>query len=79
MNWLIFLLSGIIIGIIVGVLIDRDTVNKYFNRIRKVKIKNSENVSDIITIKQELKQARKNKRLERRERRKARKDTIMDK
>jgi len=71
MAWYGFLLLGIIIGLVGGVLIDRDTVNKYYNKIRKVKIKNSQDVSDVVTIKQELKEAKKKKReIKREDRRK---------
>ena len=73
MNWIISGLIGVIIGLILGVVIDRDTVNKYFNKIRKVKVKNSENVSDLITIdqlKEKLKTQKQKKRAERRARRK---------
>ena len=71
MTWLVWLLAGFSAGIIVGVLIDRDTVNKYYNKIRKVKVKNSENVSDVVSIKQEIKEAKKKKRLLRRDKRRS--------
>ena len=51
MTW--FLL-GVIVGIIIGVLIDRDTVYKYANKIRKVKIKKSHDISDVIDINQKI-------------------------
>ena len=58
MAWyLVAFLIGIIIGLIGGVLIDRDTVNKYYNKIRKVKVKGDDNtVTDLVTIKKELRQ-----------------------
>ena len=70
MAWyLVVGLGGVIIGLILGVLIDRDTVNKYYNKIRKVKVKGDDNtVTDLldVTIKKE---SRKNKRQIRRENR----------
>lgn len=69
MTWFTGMLIGIIIGLIGGVLIDRDTVNKYANKIRKVKIKNSQDISDVIDIKTEIKEAKKKKRQIRRENR----------
>ena len=69
MSWYGFFLLGIIIGIITGVLIDRDTINKYANKIRKIKIKDSRNISDVIDIKTQIKEARKKKRQIRRENR----------
>lgn len=72
MNWLTWILIGFSGGLIVGVLIDRDTVNKYFNRIRKVKVKNSENVSDLITIDQLKEKLKQKKRAERRAKRRGR-------
>ena len=68
MTWLIWLLSGIIIGLVGGVIIDRDTVIKYI--VRKIKIKKSSGISDIITIgdlKEEIRKTRKQKRQERRD------------
>jgi hypothetical protein len=65
MTWLVWLLTGVIIGFIGGVLIDRDTVNKYL--IRKIKVKGDGNVTDI-----DLKDLRKNQRDERRRLRKER-------
>ena len=45
------MLIGIIIGLIGGVLIDRDTVNKYYNKIRKVKVKGDDNtVTDLLDV-----------------------------
>ena len=68
MAWyLVVGLAGIIAGLICGVLIDRDTVNKYYNKIRKVKVKGDDNtVTDLVdvTIKKE---SRKNKRQIRRD------------
>ena len=61
MTWLIGMLIGIIIGLIGGVLIDRDTVNKYYNKIRKVKVKGDDNtVTDLVdvTIKKESRKSR---------------------
>ena len=70
MAWyLVVGLGGIIVGLIGGVLIDRDTVNKYYNKIRKVKVKGDDNtVTDLVdvTIKKE---SRKSKRQIRRENR----------
>ena len=68
MAWyLVVGLGGIIVGLIGGVLIDIDTVNKYYNKIRKVKVKGDDNtVTDLVdvTIKKE---SRKNKRQIRRD------------
>jgi hypothetical protein len=76
MTWLVWILAGFSGGIIVGVLIDRDTVNKYYNKIRKVKVKNSENVSDVVSIKQEIKESRKKLRSERRAQRRSKDSSI---
>ncbi len=62
MAWYGFYLLGVITGLVGGVLIDRDTVNKYANKIRKVKIKNSHDISDVIDIKTEIKEAKQKKR-----------------
>ena len=62
MTWFIGMLIGIIIGLIGGVLIDRDTVNKYYNKIRKVKVKGDGNtVTDLISSK-ELREKQKEER-----------------
>ena len=52
MAWyLVVGLAGIIVGLIGGVLIDRDTVNKYYNKIRKVKVKGDDNtVTDLLDV-----------------------------
>ena len=75
MAWYGFFLLGIVAGLILGVLIDRDTVNKYYNKIRKVKIKKSPGVSDVIDIntnismtKKELRQRKRQIRRENRSR-----------
>ena len=69
MTWLIGMLIGIIIGLIGGVLIDRDTVNKYYNKIRKVKVKGDDNtVTDLLDV-AITKESRKSKRQIRRENR----------
>ena len=58
-------LGGMVIGLILGVLIDRDTVNKYFNKIRKVKVKGDDNtVSDLVNI--DLRELKKKQREEKR-------------
>jgi len=58
-------LGGMVIGLILGVLIDRDTVNKYFNKIRKVKVKGNDNtVSDLVNI--DLRELKKKQREEKR-------------
>ena len=60
-----------LVGFFLGVLVDRDTTIRYI--VRKIKIKNSENVSDVVTIddlKKEIKETRRDRRLQRRERRK---------
>ena len=60
-----------LVGFFLGVLVDRDTTIRYI--VRKIKIKNSENVSDVVTIddlKKEIKATRRDRRLQRRERRK---------
>ena len=69
MAWYGFFLLGVIIGLILGVLIDRDTVNKYANKIRKVKIKKSHDISDVIDINTEIKEAKQKKRQIRRKNR----------
>ena len=62
MAWyLVVGLGGIIIGLIGGVLLDRDTVNKYYNKIRKVKVKGDDNtVTDLldVNIKKESRKSR---------------------
>jgi cell division septal protein FtsQ len=63
MNWFTGILIGIIVGFVGGVVIDRDTVNKYL--IRKIKVKGDGNVTDI-----DLKDLRKNQREERKRLRK---------
>ena len=69
MTWLIGMLIGIIIGLIGGVLIDRDTVNKYYNKIRKVKVKGDDNtVTDLLDV-AITKESRKSRRQIRRENR----------
>ena len=69
MTWLIGMLIGIIIGLIGGVLIDRDTVNKYYNKIRKVKVKGDDNtVTDLVDV-AITKESRKTRRQIRRENR----------
>ena len=70
MNWLIFLLTGIILGFIGGVIIDRDTVNKYYNKFRKVKVKNGSTANITIDqlkgeLKEKRREMRRSKRLER--------------
>jgi len=58
-------LGGMIIGFVLGVLIDRDTVNKYYNKIRKVKVKGDDNtVSDLVNI--DLRELKKKQREEKR-------------
>jgi len=65
MTWFVGMLIGIIIGLIGGVLIDRDTVNKYYNKIRKVKVKGDDNtVSDLVNV--DLGELRKKQRKEKR-------------
>ena len=66
MAWyLVVGLGGMVIGLILGVLIDRDTVNKYFNKIRKVKVKGDDNtVSDLVNI--DLRELKKKQREEKR-------------
>jgi len=66
MTW--FLL-GVIAGIIIGVLIDRDTVYKTVQKIAKIKVKKSSNVSDLIDIAPTKKELRQRKREIRRENR----------
>ena len=69
MTWLIGMLAGIIIGLIGGVLIDRDTVNKYYNKIRKVKVKGDDNtVTDLVDV-AITKESRKSRRQIRRDNR----------
>ena len=69
MTWLIGMLIGIIIGLIGGVLIDRDTVNKYYNKIRKVKVKGDDNtVTDLLDV-AITKESRKSRRQIRRDNR----------
>ena len=71
MAWyLVVGLGGIIIGLIGGVLVDRDTVNKYYNKIRKVKVKGDDNtVTDLVdvTIKKESRKSRRQIRRENRQ------------
>ena len=72
MSWFVGMLIGIIIGLIGGVIIDRDTVNKYYNKIRKVKVKGDDNtVSDLVNVDlgELQKKQRKEKRLLRRSKR----------
>ena len=70
MAWyLVVGLAGVIVGLIGGVLIDRDTVNKYYNKIRKVKVKGDDNtVTDLVdvTIKKESRKSRRQIRRENR-------------
>ena len=73
MTW--FLL-GVITGIIIGVLIDRDTVYKTVQKFAKIKIKKSSNISDLIDVNKKLgdislskKESRQRKRQIRRENR----------
>ena len=47
-------LLGVITGIIIGVLIDRDTVYKTVQKFAKIKVKKSSNISDIIDASQKL-------------------------
>ena len=70
MAWyLVVGLAGIIIGLIGGVLIDRDTVNKYYNKVRKVKVKGDDNtVTDLVDV-TITKESRKSRRQIRRENR----------
>ena len=69
MTFLLGMLTGIIIGLIGGVLIDRDTVNKYYNKIRKVKVKGDDNtVTDLVDVNIK-KESRKSRRQIRRENR----------
>jgi len=58
MAWyLVAFLCGMVIGVIIGVWVDKDIVNKYYNKIRKVKVKGDDNtVTDLVTIKKELRQ-----------------------
>ena len=74
MAWYGIFLLGVVAGLILGVLIDRDTVNKYYNKIRKVKIKNSQDVSDVVNIKTQIKESRKKLRSERRAQRRAKRN-----
>jgi hypothetical protein len=78
MWYLVCILSGIIIGLIGGVLIDKDVVVRYI--VRKIKIKNSRDISDVVVIesidkkieelKKKKKEERKKARLQRRKERK---------
>ena len=52
-------LAGLVVGLILGVLIDRDTVNKYYNKIRKVKVKGDDNVVTDLISKKEFREQRK--------------------
>ena len=74
MAWYGFFLLGVVAGLILGVLIDRDTVNKYYNKIRRIKIKNSQDVSDVVNIKTQIKESRKKLRSERRAQRRAKRN-----
>lgn len=71
MAWdLVKILSGIIVGFFLGVIVDRDTVIKYV--VRKIKIKNSENISDVVsidTLKDQIKATRRERRAQRRTKR----------
>lgn len=77
MNWLIWLLAGFSAGLIVGVLIDRDTVNNYMNKIRRVKFKGKgQIISDGIDmtveeLKENLKKTRKEERRKKRAQRRS--------
>ena len=60
-------LLGVITGIIICVLIDRDTVYKTVQKFAKIKVKKSSNVSDLIDIAPTKKELRQRKRQIRRE------------
>ena len=66
MTW--FLL-GVITGIIIGVLIDRDTVYKTVQKFGRIKIKKSGDITDLIDIAPTKKELRQRKREMRRENR----------
>ncbi len=73
---MIWYLLGVITGIIIGVLIDRDTVYKTVQKFAKIKVKKSSNITDIIDASQKLddislskKELRQRKRQKRRENR----------
>ena len=66
MTW--FLL-GVITGIIIGVLIDRDTVYKTVQKFGRIKIKKSGDITDLIDIAPTKKELRQRKREIRRENR----------
>lgn len=70
MAWyLVAFLGGMVIGVIIGVWVDKDIVNKYYNKIRKVKVKGDDNtVTDLINVKKEIKQRRRDIRRENRRR-----------
>jgi hypothetical protein len=70
MSWLIWLLAGIIIGLVLGVLIDRDTVFKGLVKIKQKGRGNTLNGEfDVHLSPQEVrKQARQFKRAERKKR-----------
>ncbi len=51
---MIWYLLGVITGIIIGVLIDRDTVYKTVQKFAKIKVKKSSNISDLIDANQKL-------------------------
>ncbi len=51
---MIWFLLGVITGIIIGVLIDRDTVYKTVQKFGKMKVKKSSNVYDMMDIDRKL-------------------------
>jgi len=67
MTWF---LIGVIAGIIIGVLIDRDTVYRTVQKIARIKVKNSSNVSDLVDIAAPKKEQRQRNRQIRRDNRK---------
>ena len=71
MTWFVGMLIGVIAGLILGVLIDKDTV---FKGVVKIKQKGRGNTLDgQLEANISPKQARRNKRIDRRNKRKARK------
>ena len=64
MTW--FLL-GLSLGIVIGVLIDRDTVYRTVQKFGKIKVKKSSNISDLLDVSATKKELRQRKRQIRRE------------
>ena len=62
-------LLGVITGIIIGVLIDRDTVYRTVQKFGRIKIKKSSDITDLIDIVPTKKELRQRKREIRRENR----------